>query len=44
MAVEPPLEPTEPLELVGPDGDEGAATQDSPSEAGIVVTIGDFPA
>ena len=44
VAVEPPLEPTEPLELVGPDGDEGAVTQDSPSEAGIVVVLGDFPA
>lgn len=44
VAVEPPLEPTEPLELVGPDGDEGAVTQDSPSEAGIVVVLGAFPA
>lgn len=43
-AVEPTPEPTEPLELVGPDGDEGAVTQDSPSEAGIVVVLGDFPA
>jgi hypothetical protein len=44
VAVEPTPEPTEPLELVGPDGDEGAVTQDSRSEAGIVVVLGDFPA
>ena len=44
VAVEPAPEPTEPLELVGPDGDEGDANQDSPSEAGIVVVLGDFPA
>lgn len=44
VAVEPTPEPSEPLEIVGPDGDEGAVTQDSPSEAGIVVVLGDFPA
>ena len=44
VVVEPTPEPTEPLELLGPDGDEGAVTQDSPSEAGIVVVLGDFPA
>ena len=44
VAVEPPVEPVEPLELVGPDGDEGAVTQDSPSDEGIVVVLGDFPA
>jgi hypothetical protein len=44
VAVEPAPEPTEPLELVGSDGDEGAVTQDSPSEAGIVVVLGAFPA
>lgn len=44
VAVEPAPESTEPLELVGLDGDEGTVTQDSPSEAGIVVVLGDFPA
>lgn len=44
VAVEPAESLAEVLDIDWAGDGEGAATQDSPSEAGILVTIGDFPA